>query len=616
MRELAEIRFPYREFRKGQKELADEIEKSVRSNKLLIINAPTGFGKTSAVIYGLLKAKAEKVLYVVRTVNEIDPVIRELKGFGAKFTFLFSARRSCPLFSSKGTDLTPEEFWENCRLTRIKGLCTFYLNLESINEQETWNYVKDHYSFHAVKVARDIAKHLKVCPFFALRSLIGDSTFIVAVYPYLFRKDIFTYFLEPYSYEDLVVVVDEAHSLLDAQSLVERTITPSVLRLSINDIKTHSPEAKELLNTLEKTLGTVSRLRPPTRIRIVDKKIFEPLINMEDQIIDVTEDIRRKKFEQALTGGSKPTAVSTPLYRLVLWINIASMESSKIFLEPGSEEVRIKATPVDPSVIVSDPLEKARSVILMSGTMPPGEFVEEVLNVKRERTYVDVEMQFGPFIPRDNIYTVVALNVTTKYKERSGMMFRRISEYLALMARELPGPKLAVYPSYDIMKEIVSKLPVDIPLIVEGRGTSLEEAKLKVEENLDVIVNAVAGGKLAEGVEFTDYEGSNLLHTVIIVGVPYPQPDDYTKEQLDTLASRIGKSRARYYTYEVKAFVRVRQALGRAIRSPRDKVIYLLLDKRFINKKLRGLIKLPINRLVSSISELSELIDKMRSFIS
>jgi len=552
---------------------------------------------------------------VVRTINEIDPVIRELKGFGARFTFLFSARRSCPLFTGKGAELSPEEFWENCRLVRLKGLCTFYLNLESISEEETWSYVKNHYSFHAIKIAKDIAKHLKVCPFFALRGLVEDSTFIVAVYPYLFRKDIFTYFLEPYSYEDLVIVVDEAHSLLDAQSLIERIITPATLKASINDITIYSPEAKELLEVLEGILGKVSRLKPSAKIKIIDKSIFKPLIDIEDQLVDVADEVRRKKFEQALREGGV-SAVSTPLYRLVLWVEVASLDASKVFLEPGGDEIKIKVTPVDPSVIVAEPLEKAKAVILMSGTMPPGEFVEEVLNVKRRRTYIDVEMQFGSFVPRDNIYTIVALDVTTRYKERTGMMFRRISEYLTLIGRELPGPKLVVYPSYEIMKEIVSKLPVDIPLIVEGRSTSLEEAKLKVEENLDVMVNAVAGGKLVEGVEFTDYEGNNLLHTVAIVGVPYPQPDDYTKEQLNALALKIGKSRARYYIYEIKAFIRVRQALGRAIRSPRDKALYILLDKRFINKRLRSLLRIPINRLVSDPLELEGLIEKMKFYVS
>jgi len=109
----------------------------VERGELLVVNAPTGFGKTAAVIYGLLKANAEKVLYVVRTVNEIDPVVRELKNFGVKFTFLFSARRTCPMMKGeKGEDLSPEEFCENCRLLRLRGFCNYYSNLENVDREE------------------------------------------------------------------------------------------------------------------------------------------------------------------------------------------------------------------------------------------------------------------------------------------------------------------------------------------------------------------------------------------------------------------------------------------------------------------------------------------------
>ncbi len=589
----------------------------MKNEELLVVNAPTGFGKTAAVIYGLLKAEAEKVLYVVRTVNEIDPVVKELKNFGARFTFLFSARRTCPLFrGERGEDLSPEEFWENCRLARIRGLCNFYSNLENIEKEDVWMYVRDHYSFHAIKVAKDIAKHLRICPFFALRSLVDSSNFVVAVYPYLFRRDIFSYFLEPYKYEDLVIVVDEAHSLLDAQTIVERTITPEVLRASVNEIKSYFPEAKDAIGSIEKVLEKVSRIAPPARVKLIEKAIFKPVIDVKEQLMDITEEIRRKKFEQAIISGGKSIAVSTPLYKLLLWIEIASLETSRIFIEPGNgKEVKIKATPIDPAEVASEPLEKAKAAVLLSGTMPPGEFIEDVLNVKRKRTYFDVEMQFGPLVPRKNVYSVVALDVTTRYKERSNTMFRRIAEYVTFIAREVPGPKLVVYPSYDIMKEIVSKLPVDIPLILEGRDTSLEEAKLKVEENMEVVVNAVAGGKLVEGVEFVDYEGNNLLHTVVIVGVPYPQPDDYTKEQLNALAGRIGKSRARGYVYEVKAIIRVRQALGRALRGPNDKAVYFLLDRRYINKKLKGSLRIPINKLVTDPRDIKEIVDRVRSLL-
>ncbi|HDD26057.1 MAG TPA: hypothetical protein ENF75_03090, partial [Acidilobales archaeon] len=60
------VKFPYKEFRIGQKEIAKVIESEVPRGRLVLIQAPTGFGKTVAVLYGLCKtlSRLGKVIYV------------------------------------------------------------------------------------------------------------------------------------------------------------------------------------------------------------------------------------------------------------------------------------------------------------------------------------------------------------------------------------------------------------------------------------------------------------------------------------------------------------------------------------------------------------------------
>ena len=612
---MGDVRFPYPEFRKGQQELAEEVERTAREGELLVVNAPTGFGKTAAVLYGLMKAGAERVLYVVRTVNEVDPVIRELKLLGARYTFLFSARRTCPLLrGDRGQgELTAEEFWENCRLARLRGLCQYYRNLQDTPLEAVWEYIKSHYSMHAVRIARDLARALQVCPFLALTGLVEESMFTVAVYPYLFRRDIFESVMEPLDYEDLVVVVDEAHSLLNAHTILEQRLTLKAVRESIEDLKKHAPEAKEVARVLSDLAAYMQSLKPRD-ITEIPKDAVSWALDSWDIVADAAEEVRRRKFEQALASGAGFASVRTPLYRVAKWLEAARSDEYHIFAEPG-EEPRLLATPVDPAVTAREPLEKARAVILMSGTMPPSGFVEEVLGVKRARTTIDTEIRHGPMVPPSNIYTVVAADITTRYRERSTAMYRRIAEYIDIIARALPGPKLVVYPSYDIMRRVVERLPADLTLVLEGQATSLEEARLRIEDEWDVMVSAVAGGKLVEGVEFTNYEGENLLHIVVVVGVPYPQPDDYTRRHMEALAERIGRSKARYYVYKVNASIKVRQALGRAIRGPSDRAVYVLLDKRYLSRDLRELVRIPYRRVVWSPDELAGLAGKLREHL-
>jgi DNA excision repair protein ERCC-2 len=124
-----------------------------------------------------------------------------------------------------------------------------------------------------------------------------------------------------------------------------------------------------------------------------------------------------------------------------------------------------------------------------------------------------------------------------------------------------------------------------------------------------LLVNSVAGGKLVEGVEFMDYEGNNLLHLVAVVGIPYPQPDDYTKYKLETLSKRMGRKEANNLVYLVSAIIKVRQALGRAIRSPEDRAVFILLDDRYLRRDVKELLSIKYNRVVTGVDEFKKTLE-------
>ncbi len=591
--------FPYRDYRPGQRELAEAVARAVSEGRLLVVNAPTGFGKTAAVIQGLLDAGAERVLWGVRTVNEVDPVIRELKAFGVKFTFLFSARRTCPLIRTS-EDSSAEEFWLACRIARLRGECPYYSRLEDVEPDEVWDYVRSHVSFHGLVLARDLAKYLGVCPFFALRSLLGEATVAVVTYPYIFREDIRESVLDPFQLSDFVLVVDEAHSLLSAHQLEERDVR-------LRDLAEAAAEAKaygyaEIARELEEAL---SRARPRGRVaapRRLDKgEVLGGLLDAVDIVRDAAEEVAGRKLVEAVASGSR---FRSPLVRVAKWLEHAARRHVSVFLDPGSGEPVLKAMPVDPADVARPVLEAVKAAVLMSGTMPPSDFVEDVLGVKKDRDLFDARLVVGG--QRRRYAAVVARDVTSRYSLRSPGMYRRMAEYVALVARMVPGVKLAVYPSYEVLREVASRIPVDVDQVVEDERTSLAEVRDEIarrEGNL--LVHAVAGGKLVEGVEFTDYEGRSLLKAVVVVGVPYPQPDAYTQSLIEALAARLGRSKAKYYVYDVQAYVKVGQALGRAIRGPGDRAVYVLLDYRYLYSRLRKLLRLKYDAVVSSPDELA-----------
>ena len=610
------IEWPYEQFRRGQREVSEEIAATVKEGGVLSLTAPTGFGKTPAILYGVLCSGAEKVLYLVRTVNEVDPVLRELNRLGADYTFIYSARRMCPLLRGDNGELTSEEFWGACRIARLQGLCDYYTRLEEVDVYDLSSTIRSLRESRSKRIVSFLSRQLQVCPFFALRGLLDKSQVIVATYPYFFRPDIFSSVLDPYDYSDFVVVVDEAHSLINAHSMMERRLTIEDIEKAIDEVRRYSSSpgiVVDLLEGLSSTLKAMGRMAR-RKVELGDKEKLSEILDELNVVSDVAEEVREKKLEEAILQGSR-TAKSF-ITRVEAWLQALSQDYILLFIEPPSNNSGpvFVASPVDPAVVTREPLEKAKAVILASGTLPKGDYVRELLGVERRVKYIDTDLLFGPYIPPANIYTVVARNVTTRYSRRTPEMYRALASYVALIARSMPGAKLAVYPSYEVMENIVNKIPAGLPLIIERRGTNIADVEAKLLESPDLLINAVAGGKLVEGVEFK-IDGENLLTTVIVVGVPYPQPDAYTHTMLSALTQRLGRQKARYYVYTFNPVVKVKQALGRATRGPEDRAAYFLLDHRYLYKDIRELLRLRYNRIVASITDLAAAIREARKIV-
>ena len=602
--------FPYNGFRPGQEYLAMEVKRIVESGGILAVKAPTGFGKTAAVIYGHLLADAPKVLVLVRTVNEVEPIVRELKRFNEGYTILVSPRRTCPLIDSGG--IPYEDFWENCRIARMRGACDYYRRVDYVSEDEIYNVL---YSGRGLQSLRLIARETGSCPFFSSRKIIDAQRvrFIIATYPYFFKKDLAEYVFEGIDLSGMSVIVDEAHSLLNIHSLTERTLTRDLVRKAIDEVNTRIPEygdVASMLRDIDLFMEKLGKSRP-RGMKSLGKERLLTLIRDPDLIMDAAEESRFRVVSELLVASDIKAVmrVRSPLYRFSLWLETLLDDNSMLFYSSVNGDIQLITTLMDPALIVKGPLESVRSVVLMSGTMPPHHFISRVLGVDREIVYIDLDMVKG-VKGYSSYYTAVSADVTTRYVERNRIMYNRIASYISIINVRLPGPKLVVYPSYEVMDNIVGKMPAGVKLVIEDRRTSLEDVALSLGKDDNVLINAVAGGKLVEGIEFTDARGNSILRVVIVVGVPFPQPDDYTREFINTISGRLGPSGARDYVYKYLTAIKVRQALGRALRSPSDKAVYILLDYRYLRRDLKTLIGIRYDRVFKGLYGLARVLQE------
>src|SRR5512136_3114002 len=94
--------FPYTEYRPGQRHMLETAARIARDGGIVMIDAPTGSGKSSVVASLLAERKNRKIVIAVRTVSQLTTFIRELelvrkKQPRLKTVYLVGKASMCPL---------------------------------------------------------------------------------------------------------------------------------------------------------------------------------------------------------------------------------------------------------------------------------------------------------------------------------------------------------------------------------------------------------------------------------------------------------------------------------------------------------------------------------------
>jgi len=210
--------------------------------------------------------------------------------------------------------------------------------------------------------------------------------------------------------------------------------------------------------------------------------------------------------------------------------------------------------------------------ILMSGTMPPREYIEKVWGLKVTK-YFDLsrEVRIGH---RD---VEIITSVTSEFKKRGEEMYRKYADEISkVIMNGDDGVYLVVYPNYNMMISIANYLMhLPVKQVREGEVKHLPKLLELALANRKLIIHAVSGGRFTEGIELVK-DGKSLIKYIIIAGVLFPNiGDDYVKD-------RIKASGLKDYTWmKIQAEMQVKQAIGRGIRGPEDFIKAILMDYRY-----------------------------------
>ncbi|MEM0111681.1 MAG: DEAD/DEAH box helicase family protein, partial [Candidatus Parvarchaeota archaeon] len=275
--------FPFKELRPGQREIIDTVVETVNSGAKLMINAPTGLGKTAAAMFGALEASkplGKRILVLTSKHTHQKIFYDTIKAINAssnsnvKFIGINGKQSMCLLENNIESSL----FSEFCRVVREQGACRFYSNTYSRDRSlkpSTMNALQFDVSDPVDCI--ETSKRFSVCPY-ELSMLYGkDADVVIANYSHVFNEDISSSFMSKLNIvpEDTVLVIDEAHNLHSRiQDINSTSISLRTLERAHEEIMRYGER-----DLAEKVKKIIDRMKEVQREEAVD---FSGLFSAED----------------------------------------------------------------------------------------------------------------------------------------------------------------------------------------------------------------------------------------------------------------------------------------------------------------------------------------------
>jgi DNA excision repair protein ERCC-2 len=446
-------------------------------------------------------------------------------------------------------------------------------------------------------VTREVAEQRSVdqgfCPYELMRWCARRSRVVIGPYGYLFRERVRNAFLASLqvSLSEVDLVVDEAHNL------PEHVLDSEASVLSGDDLKwLRDNMAGITKDTGVKWLGEAIQFLYETMMLSLDKLGTGGELKLEKWDVVprwIEEDVLQMLLEstQVSLEGVDSVPTETPLDRLVhfLYAGSRSVESDDWHVtlevrrgwrdEAALTGATLKIRPLNAAGLIAPVLRGARSAMLMSGTLRPSSHYATLMGVRNAL----LEDLASPY-PQGSRLVLVDKALSTRYRDRGPSLWKSFAERVSAALSVMPANKsvLIAFPSYQIMQDVLS-YGIDCGFrkrLDETPGATIEVIQEAVEEGPHAVF-CVYGGKFSEGVDLVT-GGSSLLEMIIGVGIPFRPPTSYQKALQEWYEKRFGEGAGYYYSTAVPSIRRVAQLVGRLRRSPSDRGVVVLLDRRFL----------------------------------
>lgn len=634
---IKKLEFPYA-YRKGQKELASDVYRTIARRKNLFIQAPTGVGKTISTVFPAVKAVGEglgdKIFYltaktITGTVAKEAFELLRTRGYQAKIIQLTAKEKLC---LCEEMDCNPVHCpYAKGHYDRVNDAVYNLLQKEDVFTRE---------------VILEQAREYRVCPFEMSLDTATWADDIIGDYNYVFDPNVYLkrFFAEG-TRGDYIFLVDEAHNLVErSREMYSASIYKEDFLAAKKLLKPYQEEHDRCAERVIRHLEKCNRILLGYKRECENYVVYENIGTLIFALTRLAADL--DEYLQKSPDFPERREVNEFYLNLRNFMNIYELVDEHYVVYSEHEEdgrFKLKFYCVDPSLNLQERIDKGNATIFFSATLLPIQYYKSLLSTRRDNYAVYSQTAFS----EEQRLLLFGNDVSSKYTRRGRAEYERIALYIEKTARAKQGNYMVFFPSYRMMQEVydvfleggetdemrpqeyfpegaenaeivehpeeaeIAEHPEEAeiaehPNDAENPGdaepclwcmmqqTGMREAEREAflqafsgeaskRRGGSLVAFCVLGGIFGEGI---DLKKEQLIGAVI-VGTGLPQISNEREILMRYYDERAGAGFD--YAYRFPGMNKVLQAAGRVIRTTEDVGVIELLDERFLKSDYRGL---------------------------
>jgi len=569
--DLHAIKFCHPKFRAGQRQLAEDVYKTVATARVSLLEAPTGLGKTHGVLFPQLTAMPRHAidrLFLLSHRNTGKSIWREALSELAPETLrvvqLEARHRSCdnPTLACHG---------ESCPLA--KG---FYDRLPAARQQAADQAWLDNDSLSS------IASQHSICRYFLAQEMAKWCDVVIADVNHYFDQQALLYGLMRQNNWRAALCLDEAHNSIDrARGMYSVSLDEVDLA---NYAKRAPAPLKPACNSALKAWREIRKSNPndgTTFLHELPKSLVSSCTKLASKATEyMIENPGDAELQELMFHCMSFTKLAETFgnHTLVQW--------SVYKHRHRFQRARIKLQNIDPSDFLRHRWQDCQSAVLFSATLQPFEYYVDLLGIENP-----VTKAIPSLFTKDQLTLRVIKNIDTRLHNRQHTA-QSIAQRIQQQLQETPGNYLIYTPSFAyqaLLEHELCDLQMGHRIISQTESMSEDQRQLFINnfrQQRKILGLATLGGIFGEGI---DLPGDELIG-IFIVSLGLPPHDDFHREMQRQFSKRFGIENAYSYTFLIPAMRKVIQAAGRLLRNETDYGLIELIDQRFEQPEIKALL--------------------------